>query len=363
MAVYPRNKSGSDLEYYLAPGFPIQSARSSVFQRTGFVQAPVTRTPLSFKGSCSKSPANRSYNSADVSISATQLLYNNNPYAWDMAYARAFAKFKGRIRGEADASLGVFLAELPQAYKALYHRFKQLSSALRHLRRGNVGALYRTLKVPPSARKPLNRGQSVADQWLELSFGWMPAIADIYNILKVLESTPGTRVSARGGFRPPLYNQISNGIPSRISVRMSVEMRATVRIESPYVYTLSQLGLLNPAEVVWELIPWSFLVDWFASVGAFLSNLSAFAGLRLEEASYTYFGIGYDSTAETSPLTQPPRMSKSWRVERVVGVPPVPPIGVSVPRMSSMRTANAVALLTQQFVRVKAKADRIGYTE
>jgi hypothetical protein len=34
------------------------------------------------------------------------------------------------------------------------------------------------------------------------------------------------------------------------------------------------LGLLDPLSVAWEILPWSFVVDWFYPVGTFLDNLS-----------------------------------------------------------------------------------------
>jgi len=50
-------------------------------------------------------------------------------------------------------------------------------------------------------------------------------------------------------------------------------------VEPSYLSNLSQMGLLNPAEVAWELTPWSFVVDWFVPVGNVLEALTARVGV------------------------------------------------------------------------------------
>jgi hypothetical protein len=40
-----------------------------------------------------------------------------------------------------------------------------------------------------------------------------------------------------------------------------------------------QLGLLDPATVLWEIIPYSFVVDWFLPIGSYLDNLNQIPNL------------------------------------------------------------------------------------
>jgi hypothetical protein len=42
--------------------------------------------------------------------------------------------------------------------------------------------------------------------------------------------------------------------------------------------TLQQLGITNPVGLIWELIPYSFIVDWFVPIGDYLSSLDRFLG-------------------------------------------------------------------------------------
>ena len=53
-------------------------------------------------------------------------------------------------------------------------------------------------------------------------------------------------------------------------------------ISSPNSLKANQLGLVNPASVAWELIPFSFLVDWFLPVGKFLESYTDTVGMQLD---------------------------------------------------------------------------------
>jgi hypothetical protein len=61
------------------------------------------------------------------------------------------------------------------------------------------------------------------------------------------------------------------------------------------VRNVSALGLTNPALVGWELVPFSFVVDWFTPIGSWLESLTAFEGYNVvaKSLSYTYSSIAY----------------------------------------------------------------------
>jgi hypothetical protein len=54
-----------------------------------------------------------------------------------------------------------------------------------------------------------------------------------------------------------------------------------LEVVNPEFVRLQQMGLTNPLEVAWELIPFSFVADWFISVGDWLRGLTALHGLRI----------------------------------------------------------------------------------
>jgi hypothetical protein len=50
-------------------------------------------------------------------------------------------------------------------------------------------------------------------------------------------------------------------------------------VDSQLTGALSNHDLINPLSIGWEVIPYSFVVDWFAPIGNTLSSLTATAGL------------------------------------------------------------------------------------
>ena len=74
------------------------------------------------------------------------------------------------------------------------------------------------------------------------------------------------------------------------------KVRLDYYIENPFLQTLTQLGLTNPAQLSWELLPLSFVVDWAYPLGSYLDTLDADLGLsfrggsisRLTKTAVTY---------------------------------------------------------------------------
>jgi hypothetical protein len=112
-------------------------------------------------------------------------------------------------------------------------------------------------------------------------------------------------------------------------------MSATVQVTNPNMFLANQLGFLNPALVAWELVPFSFVVDWFVNVGAVISSMTDFMGCTLKDpyhtdchkVGYTYsvftkVGGGYASVNglcsyvdRNSGLIQPVLVAKPVKVQ------------------------------------------------
>lgn len=120
-----------------------------------------------------------------------------------------------------------------------------------------------------------------ANEVLAFKFGVEPLINDFQALRKFLEtSDPETLVvtvrTNSGGPRTLSFR--SNGITFTGTVEVSyvIKMRATNEIFN----TLNSFGLINPAEILWEVAPWSFVLDWFVPCGQWIASLTADHGLE-----------------------------------------------------------------------------------
>lgn len=174
----------------------------------------------------------------------------------------------------------VELAELPEAIKMFrnahnefYTRLKQISASSSFIKSGQKLSVF------------------IASQWLQMRYGFLPILQTleaIQEMLKGIENPP--RLTARG------YNEVSSSDSGTVALpvfanawsRTLTYQRTTkvsVRAGVLYNWTLSGTnmgaGTLDLPEAAWELIPFSFIVDWFFNVGTFLSAIKPVAGTNI----------------------------------------------------------------------------------
>lgn len=129
------------------------------------------------------------------------------------------------------------------------------------------------------------------------------------------------------------------------------QLLATVYIDNPNLALANQLGFVNPATVAWELVPFSFLVDWFVPVGRFLSTWTDFAGYQFLEPTTTRY------VTTTYVFTKSNSRDGVTYVEDKTRTTVMRTSGIATPSITDMidfklspwRAATAVALLLQTF--------------
>jgi hypothetical protein len=124
----------------------------------------------------------------------------------------------------------------------------------------------------------------------------------------------------------------------------------------------ARLGLLNPAEVIWELVPFSFVADWFLPIGDYLSALDA--PMRFSHVGGT---IGHRlQTKMTTLATRVNQTNLVWggfaghgsliRVTRAK-MNSAPAVSLNdlmfEAKLGASRVTSAVSLLTQQLSRLE----------
>jgi hypothetical protein len=135
--------------------------------------------------------------------------------------------------------------------------------------------------------------------WLELQYGWLPAMSDVYGAVEALkkreEEAGRGLVTVKSGYRSNDVEYIGRGNSKGASSftftrQRKIEHKAYMRLDflqsnDAPTGTLTQLGITNPLELAWELLPWSFVADWFVPVGAYLSSLDATRGWDFQGGS------------------------------------------------------------------------------
>jgi hypothetical protein len=212
--------------------------------------------------------------------------------------------------------LGQSLAELPEAFEFLVRGANTVLRAYIAVKSGKFALGAAILGIAKFSGKPKNWGQV----WLAYQYGWRPLVNDVHSVAKTIEegfqTDPPLSVRAiehDADFGPPtLYTKYQGtrdlaggSVIGRFE--RGVEVGVTCTLSNPSLYQLDAYGLLNPIHLAWELLPLSFVVDWFFNVGNFLQALTGHYGLR--------FNHGYQATWCKWSVRIPYRLTSYYQVE------------------------------------------------
>lgn len=213
--------------------------------------------------------------------------YNSIPFVDD---SQSKANSSARLRAmDQSANWAVNLAEIGQTYRSTLLVLARLSRAALGIYRADPKMVLSALAVTSrDARRVLRRprGSDAAKLWLEYQYGWKPLYSDIYNSLSGATSRTnfGSFFRVTGNGRSEISGNRTQGMSGlerlefyRISSLSKTQLDFS--LSSSTIASLRNTGLSDPLSLAWELIPFSFVVDWFLPVGDFFRNLSATQGL------------------------------------------------------------------------------------
>lgn len=195
-------------------------------------------------------------------------------------------KLLGKINGH-QFNLAVSLVEAKDTIGIITNAAKRIDKVLRSLKRGDIPAAFRILGLSMPRRYSRNV-RSISDHWLELQFGWLPLISDVHD----------AAIAASRHIFPPLTDTFSvsrrhtdsafktaqNGSLWLLSNTTSKRLTVHITELSSEAVTL---GLTDPASVLWEKVPYSFVVDWFIPIGTYLRNRSQIPALKTDSVMLT----------------------------------------------------------------------------
>lgn len=123
----------------------------------------------------------------------------------------------------------------------------------------------------------------IADDYLAFQFGVAPLLSDVHSASVALaREVVGDRIELvfRSNSRSSINESYSTPIGNyQIIGTVNVSYVLRFRVANDIGRFLSSYGLINPLEIAWEVLPWSFVIDWILPVGKYLSDQTSTVGL------------------------------------------------------------------------------------
>jgi hypothetical protein len=320
--------------------------------RTWYRQKPITEKPLYFKveklirKAWSGEPDQASYtgwaypdpllDSALTPLRAT---------IYQKAYGRLMAEVSG-----ASSQIGADIGERKQAINSVALHAGQLLKAARALRGGRIPDFFKALGIRKHTVR--SAASNMGQLWLEYSYGWKPLVEDIHNAVNVLQRPFPFKV-VRGRAKGTYHVHYEQHVASPISdtstdhlwvIRLQLQMK--ISVSNWVAWRANELGLINPVAIAWELVPFSFVVDWFLPIGNYLQSLTDFVGLNREDPFTTWYSIIDRDYMFTNQWWWAIRKDRRVNVLRELVLPSPPDLRSRFTGFYSARGANAIALLT-----------------
>jgi len=277
----------------------------------------------------------------------------------------ALNKIATAIRGH-DFNMAVFGAELGQTLELLRNTSSAVLNMIRHVRNGDWKRALESVRFVPGSQAAKKFRKKVESQdfsgaLLAIRYGWQPLLQDLYEAMKAFEgrtkdrglvfySTKSFTQLAEVGLNPASYP-----MPGQQTVSIKYKV-----ILSEKTSTARNLGLLDPSSVLWEKLPWSFVVDWFIPIGNYLSSLSFLGSLDAKSVKTVFQETTVAIMNASMWKGNLPPVGNDWLESmgfvgrRVVMVRTVGPIVVPKPSFKPLSKAfslthleNAAALLHQ----------------
>jgi len=124
--------------------------------------------------------------------------------------------------------------------------------------------------------------KTVGNAWLEYTYGVKPLLSTIYgaaeeNLRVVINKTEHVTARVAKTFKPDYVTIMTmwgpRDFPTTGSVKRAWSYGMDLRTDQ---HDWNRWSSLNPAAIAWELMPYSFVVDWFLNIGGYLRNAETY---------------------------------------------------------------------------------------
>jgi len=168
------------------------------------------------------------------------------------------------------------LSDIPRLILSVTNDLMKIIGAFKS--RNSISKLKAAKSFAPAdlLRHPYKWMRKIGDEWMAYRYGVMTLVYSYRDLMKTLNR--GTDVKTRKGRTITPTNTGQAMLPSssyywKKSATGSVQLRGEVfqHFSSDEIARISGLGF-NPFVTAWELIPYSFVLDWFVNVGDYIAT-------------------------------------------------------------------------------------------
>lgn len=202
------------------------------------------------------------------------------PYI-DQCHARLVAGYYDRL-GDQKVHFGNMLAEQVKTVEMLTTIFTAI-----------VKLVMAKKAVFQLISKAVGDPRFIADQVLQFQFGLKP----LWNDLQALFKTMGEYSKAVHivHVKKTVTVQIPKTGSGGLAGRLTCSYVGEYDVVENTLREMNQWGMLDPSQIIWEVTPWSFVVDWLIPIGNFIASCSADLGLIWKRGVFAWRFVGtYD---------------------------------------------------------------------
>lgn len=201
--------------------------------------------------------------------------------------------------GSGISQLYVTLAESKKTINMIAKAITLLRRPLRDARR-ILDMSRRDMRTPEGRERLLNKA---GDLWLEGRYGWRPLYYEIDGILKAIQKGRSLRFTARASdtaysdsYDVARWRTPSMPFFGHVGYMCHWSVTRKVRVGTTADYAMNQsfndlflaFGGTDVLGSAWEVVPYSFVVDWFLNIGDALQSLQAYALVNERVAWHTF---------------------------------------------------------------------------
>lgn len=259
------------------------------------------------------------------------------------AYNQAYARFAEQVKGAGNMAVNV--ATMNQTINLVCDIAATTLDVIKILRNPakNAGKV-KQIKNRLGGRNLKDFNDTASGIILSYQYGVKPLIDDVNKTLQHASDmfASSRRITARSKVNVTKTDDLGFAL-RRWDTTIFYRLTADVGVSNPSLFKVSSEGLTNPLEIFWEIVPFSFVVDWCVNVGDLIAAMDDFVGVTLSNAyvtkserrywmtHYYYANVTYQCKTDTT--------------ERRCGTIPGPSLVYTSPFSGSERLLNQIALL------------------